>query len=150
MSTPTLETELRLSSTAWAAIRAHAEAGYPHEVVGVLAGNRQTGAVAEARPLRNERAETHNRYRVDPLGLLRAKQAVEREGLEVVGYYHSHPDHPARYSEHDREDALPNMSYLIVSVMNGQAVDRRSWRLREDRRAMDAEPVHPEDDPQSS
>ena len=73
--------------------------------------------------------------------LQKAEQALEAEGHDILGYYHSHPDHPSRYSEYDRDHALPNMSYLIVSVLNGEAVETASWRLHEDRSAMSAEPI---------
>ena len=70
-----------------------------------------------------------------------SQQALEAEGHDILGYYHSHPDHPSRYSEYDRDHALPNMSYLIVSVLKGEVVDTASWRLHEDRSAMSAEPI---------
>ena len=63
----------------------------------------------------------------------------DASGLDIVGYYHSHPDHPARPSEFDREHAWPGTSYVIVSVEKGKAVDCRSWRLRDDRAAFDEE-----------
>ena len=77
---------------------------------------------------------------------MRAEQSLEAEGLDILGYYHSHPDHPSMYSDYDRDHALPNLSYVIVSVMDGQAVDTASWRLRDDRSAMDAEVIHTLDD----
>ena len=123
-------------------LHAHAEAGYPHEVVGILAGSKATGELLKVHPLINERADSaHNRYKVSGLALMRAEQALEAEGHDILGYYHSHPDHPSRYSDYDRDHALPNMSYLIVSVLNGKAVDTASWRLHEDRSAMSAEPI---------
>ena len=123
-------------------LHAHAEAGYPHEVVGILAGNKSTGQLTRVHPLINERADSaHNRYKVSGLTLMRAEQALEAEGHDILGYYHSHPDHPSRYSEYDRDHALPNMSYLIVSVLNGEVVETASWRLHEDRSAMSAEPI---------
>lgn len=116
---------------------AHAREGYPYEVVGILAGNRETQEVTRVQSLVNERADSaKNRYAVSALVMLRAEQVLEAEGLEVVGYYHSHPDHPARYSDFDREHALPNMSYLIVSVVQGKVEDTRCWRLTEDRLSM--------------
>ena len=120
----------------------HAREGYPHEVVGVLAGVRDANHVTRVHPLINERTDSpRNRYRVDGLTLMRAEQALEREGLEIVGYYHSHPDHPAQYSTYDRDHALPNMSYLIVSVTTHGVADALCWRLRDDRSAMDPEPI---------
>jgi proteasome lid subunit RPN8/RPN11 len=63
----------------------------------------------------------------------------------LIGFYHSHPDHPARPSQFDLEHAWPNFSYPIVSVLDGRAADLRSWRLRADRTAFDEEPIHIED-----
>ena len=77
---------------------------------------------------------------------MRAEQALEAEGFDILGYYHSHPDHPSMYSDYDRDHALPNLSYVIVSVVNGHAVDTASWRLRDDRSAMDAEDILTVDD----
>lgn len=117
---------------------AHAEEGFPHEVVGILGGSE--GRVTRVVPLLNERADSaHNRYLVSGLMLGRAEQRLEDEGLSVLGYYHSHPDHPARYSDYDRDHALPNLSYVIVSVLQGRVADTLSWRLAEDRSVM-----HPE------
>ena len=73
---------------------------------------------------------------VDGLIVMKAEQDLEARGLEVVGYYHSHPDHPSSYSDYDREHALPNMSYAIVSVISGSVADTCCWRLAEDRSAM--------------
>ncbi len=130
---------------------AHACEGYPHEVVGLLAGDRRTGRVVRAVPLVNERADSpRNRYVVSGLVVHRAEAAIEAEGLDLIGTYHSHPDHPARYSDYDRDHALPNLSYVIVAVTPRGVVDTRAWRLREDRSAMDEEPVLiPEESPMS-
>jgi proteasome lid subunit RPN8/RPN11 len=123
-------------------LHAHAEEGFPHEVVGILAGTRADNTVTRVAVLVNERADSaHNRYTVSGLALARAEQKLVDEGLEIVGYYHSHPDHPAQYSDFDRDHAWPNMSYVIVSVLAGRASTTLSWRLRDDRSAMDAEPI---------
>lgn len=123
-------------------LNSHAAEGYPHEVVGILAGDRSSGRVATIRPLRNERSDSaRNRYKVSGLVLMREEQALEAEGHDILGYYHSHPDHPAKYSDFDRDHALPNLSYVIVSVLEGETADLQSWRLRDDRSAMDAEDV---------
>lgn len=129
-------------------LEAHAREGYPHEVVGILAGDRETGEVTRVSPLVNERADSPaNRYHVSAPILMRAERALEAAGLAIVGYYHTHPDHPARYSDFDRDHALPNLSYLIVSVRGGEIADRLCWRLREDRGAMDPETVEILEDP---
>lgn len=141
--------ELTIHAAELARLHAHAREGYPYEVVGILAGSRADACVTRVTPLINERADSpQNRYVVSGLVLYRAEEALAAEGLEVVGYYHSHPDHPARYSDYDRDHALPNMAYVITSVVGegpGAAApaiaDTRSWRLQEDRSAMDEEPI---------
>ena len=127
-------------------LHSHAVEGYPHEVVGILAGDRSSGRISRVQPLINERSDSpKNRYQVSGMVLWRAEQSLEREGLEIVGYYHSHPDHPAQYSDYDREHALPNMSYLITAVHAGQVTDTLSWRLVEDRSQMNPESILIED-----
>ena len=135
---------LRISSAALSAMHDFAETGYPYEVCGILAGRREGdgGEVSEVVPLVNERADSpKNRYQVGPLLLLRAEEGIEERGLQIVGYYHSHPDHPSRYSDYDREHALPNMSYTIISVVAGEVRDTASWRLSEDRSEMFVESI---------
>ena len=123
-------------------IVSHAEQGYPHEVVGILAGVREQNIVSEVKILINERGNSNNRYKVGPLTLMRSEQELEHKGLEIVGYYHSHPDHPSTYSEYDREHALPNMSYLIISIIKGSENTVQSWRLTEDRSLMREEEIN--------
>jgi proteasome lid subunit RPN8/RPN11 len=133
--------ELTVTADALRTIRAHAAEGYPHEVVGILAGH--GSRVERVTAMVNERADSpRNRYHVSALTLMRAEQALEADGFAILGYYHTHPDHPARYSDFDRDHALPNLSYVIVSVERGEPGDIRSWRLREDRSAMDEQPLH--------
>lgn len=139
---------LQIDQGELAKLHAHAEAGYPHEVVGILAG--RDGTVTRVHPLINERADAaHNRYKVSGLVLMRAEQGLEVEGFQILGYYHSHPDHPAQYSEYDRDHALPNLTYLITAVHKGRAVDTLCWRLREDRSAMDPQPFEIQGTPMS-
>jgi len=133
-------TTLALDADALGALRAHAEEGYPHEVVGILAGDRASHRVTRCVALVNERAtDAARRYKVNGLIVMKAEQRLDAEGLEVVGYYHSHPDHPAMYSDTDRDLALPNMSYLIASVGADGVQDIKSWRLRDDRAEMELE-----------
>ncbi|MGB0637762.1 MAG: Mov34/MPN/PAD-1 family protein [Myxococcota bacterium] len=134
---------LTLPSKELSKLHAHAQEGYPHEVVGIIAGDKAARFASRIHPLVNERSDSaHNRYKVSGLTLMRAEQAIEAEGLDILGYYHSHPDHTSQYSDYDRDHALPNLSYVIVSVMDGHAVHTASWRLKEDRSAMDPEPIH--------
>ena len=139
---------LTIPAGEWARLRAHVEAGYPYEVVGILAGDPATRRVRRVEALVNENAvDPARRYDVDGLVLLRAESRLDAEGLAVLGYYHSHPDHPSRYSDTDRESALPNLSYAIVSVVGGRVASVQSWRLADDRASMAEEPVTLEEPP---
>jgi proteasome lid subunit RPN8/RPN11 len=90
-------------------------------------------------------AERRRRYLIPSDVMLREQRAADARDLDVVGHFHSHPDHPAAPSEFDREHALPNWSTVIVSVQQGQAADVLAWRLREDRSAFEAQPIATED-----
>ena len=85
------------------------------------------------RPLGLPTSARHNRYLITPEDYLKAELAAERLGLGLIGVFHSHPDHPNRPSEYDREWAQPFFSYIITSVEKGKAIESRSWRLMEDR-----------------
>lgn len=141
------DTSLSLGEGVLAALEAHALRGYPHEVVGILAGDRDTWRVTHAEVLENEKhgPSAARRFQVSALAIMKAEQRLEALGLEVVGYYHSHPDHPPNYSDTDLAMALPNMSYLIVEVSGAdegpEVGESRSWRLSEDRKRMHFEPI---------
>ena len=122
----------------------HAAASYPDECCGVLIGRSLGDSTVVERLLSvdNERNESrHNRYLINPETVLAAHKEARALGLDVVGYYHSHPDHPARPSEFDREHAWPGVSYLIVSVEKGSVADARSWRPADDREKFDEEKI---------
>jgi len=122
----------------------HATASYPDECCGVLIGRALDGSTVVERVLSvgNERQDSrHNRFLISPETILAAQKEARSLGLDIVGYYHSHPDHPARPSDFDREHAWPWVSYLIVSLQGRKVVDTRSWRLREDRESFDEETV---------
>ncbi|MCB9779099.1 MAG: M67 family metallopeptidase [Alphaproteobacteria bacterium] len=135
-------TTLAIEPAVRAELEAHAVEGHPHEIVGILAGDRAAGRITAITRLQNTNTDrAADRYQVSPLALMKAEQALEARGLEIVGYYHSHPDHPAMYSDTDRDLALPNMAYLILGVQGHEGPPRvtelRCWRLRDDRSAMD-------------
>jgi proteasome lid subunit RPN8/RPN11 len=121
-------------------IREHGEAHYPEEGAGLLLGRIQASQRLAARllPLDNsfEATARGRRYRLSANDLVTAEEEADRLGLDILGVYHSHPDHPPRPSEFDREWALPFYSYVITSVHSGDAVESRSWRLTDDRSAM--------------
>jgi len=130
-------------------IRSHGAETYPHECCGallgrdsnaILEGDRREDALSASReilglfPLVNRRDDSpRNRFSVTAEDVLTAEKAAREQGLEVVGWYHSHPDHPARPSEYDRDHAWPWYSYIIVGVQNGAPQDMTSWRLNDDR-----------------
>ena len=124
-----------------AAIRQHAVASYPDECCGALLGS-PGGAVREALPLGNHSdEERHRRFVVTPQDYQQAEARADALGVELIGFYHSHPDHPAVPSQFDLDHAWPNLSYVIVSVRTGQDRELRSWRLRPDRSRFDEEVV---------
>jgi proteasome lid subunit RPN8/RPN11 len=127
-------------------ITRHGEASYPEECCGFLIGRSDEGTTVVERVISagNERQESrHNRYLISPETVLAANKEARALGLDVVGYYHSHPDHPARPSEFDRDHAWPGLSYLIISVQGGKLADTRSWRLSDDRERFEEEAVDP-------
>jgi proteasome lid subunit RPN8/RPN11 len=117
-------------------IRAHGAETYPQECCGALLGAGGDGSreVRGLYRLVNRRTDSaHNRFSVTADDVRDAENAAKLAGLEVIGWYHSHPDHPARPSEYDREHAWPWYSYVIVSVERGVARAMTSWRLDDDR-----------------
>jgi proteasome lid subunit RPN8/RPN11 len=131
---------MKISRSLLDQIHQHLESGYPNEACGVLLGN--AGVVTEVVAAGNERTDSaRNRYLIDPLAYMKIERDADRRGLQVLGIYHSHPDVPAVPSQFDLEHAWPNLSYLIVSVCQGKAVESNSWLLREDRSQFDQEPL---------
>lgn len=127
---------LRLPPEVAESIRAHASEEYPHECCGALLGTEtgDTRVIQQVIRLANERADQRERrFYVSPQQVLMAERQARAAGLLLLGFYHSHPNHPAIPSEYDREHALPYYSYPIVSVVGGEPVEVRSWRLLEDR-----------------
>ncbi len=118
-----------LSGPAWAAVRDEAEARYPNEACGVLLGRGgEPVEVLEARPVANaESGRARDRYLLDPRGQLEAERDARRRGLDVLGYFHSHPDHPADASPTDLERSWEGVLYLIVSVRGGRCREARCW-----------------------
>jgi proteasome lid subunit RPN8/RPN11 len=111
----------------------HGEESYPYECCGVLIGIPGDSAVVlDVQRLTNVNNEMPTRrYDVDPLELARADSKAEAKGLEIIGIYHSHPDHPARPSKYDLDHAWRYLSYIVMSIKNGKAKDITSWRLNE-------------------
>jgi proteasome lid subunit RPN8/RPN11 len=118
-------------------IRKEGERAYPAECCGVLAG-RADGAKEVVRlvPVANRRTDDPHRYLISPDDLRRTTADLSRSGLEVLGFYHSHPDHAAVPSAFDVDHAWPWYSYMIVAVDGGRAGEISSWELEDDGRSM--------------
>ena len=128
---------ITISSTLLQDIQSHGESAYPEEGAGLLLGTAsgQDKVVTEILTMENSRAASarHNRYMLTAEDYLRAENEAARRDLDVLGVFHSHPDHPNEPSEFDREWAMPWFSYIITSVHAGQAKASRSWCLTDDR-----------------
>jgi proteasome lid subunit RPN8/RPN11 len=120
------------------AIRHHGAETYPNECCGALIGRDGGVAVAYALPNTTEEGP-RRRFRVRPDDYRDAERRAVEQGAELLGFYHSHPDHPARPSQYDLDHAWPFFSYVIVSVRGGVPQEMASWRLREDRSVFDRE-----------
>jgi proteasome lid subunit RPN8/RPN11 len=132
---------LRLNEAVDAAIRAHGAETYPNECCGALIG--RDGVVTETLALPNTTEEgPRRRFKVRPQDYRAAEGRAAQVGGELLGFYHSHPDHPAKPSQTDLDYAWPFFSYVIVSVSEGVSGDMTSWRLRGDRSAFDQEDLN--------
>jgi proteasome lid subunit RPN8/RPN11 len=125
-------------------IHAHGAETYPHECCGALLGRdgEDSREVLDLLPLANRRDDSpRNRFEVTSEDVRLAEKTAGEKRLELIGWYHSHPDAPARPSEYDREHAWPWYSYIIVSVQKREPKDTTSWRLRDDRESYDSEAI---------
>jgi proteasome lid subunit RPN8/RPN11 len=141
---------IRLGARLREEIERHAEREYPRECCGLLVGRITDGgrtrvvhATFAVENVFAEEGERHHRMAIRPLDYARAERLHAAQGLGVVGNYHSHPDHPAVPSQFDLEHLAPwpTMSYVVVSVRGGKAVDLRSWELEADRSRFEEEEV---------
>jgi proteasome lid subunit RPN8/RPN11 len=129
---------IRLTGVLVEEIRREGELAYPAECCGVLGGRivGESKEVSRLVAMVNHRPDDPHRYLITPEDLLRTTADLQRSALEVLGYYHSHPDHPAAPSEFDSQHAWPWYSYIIVRVDRGRAAELTSWVLEEDCSAM--------------
>ena len=143
---------LRIKKPNYDAIRQHGEETYPHECCGVLLGWAEEDGRTVTQTVRcgNTRSDSpHNRYHIAPQELVRIQRQAREKGLEIVGFYHSHPNHPAHWSQTDLAEAhWIGCSYVITSVEKGKATATNSFVLGgdiEENKHFENEPVTVED-----
>ena len=139
---------LRIQYSDYESLRKHGERTYPHECCGVLLGRSADGIneVEEIIEAGNTRTDSaHNRYQIAPVELIRIQRQARAKSLDIVGFYHSHPDHPAQWSATDIAEAhWLGCSYIITSVAKGKAEVTNSFQLRgtsEEDKAFADEPI---------
>jgi proteasome lid subunit RPN8/RPN11 len=142
---------MRISRADADALLAHARSGYPHEICGVLVGSSPGGVARVVRVVRAVNRETERpavRYQIAPEDLIAVQQAARADGLDILGYYHSHPDHPARPSETDRRIAAEGLSdgvvHVVVGVAGGREAVATAWVFRDADQAFEEEPFEVE------
>jgi proteasome lid subunit RPN8/RPN11 len=119
---------VRIASEAYEQVREHAAEGYPNEICGALIRARGTDLVTEARRIRNKVVDrARDRYELDEREHIQVMRDCDDHGLEIAGYYHSHPDHPAWASETDSSRSWAGYTYLIVSCARGEVVDGNAF-----------------------
>ena len=127
-------------------ISRHAEKEYPNECCGILIGKLEADkskSVELVMPISNSRedASKHNRFLITPDELMRGELFARKNKMDVLGFYHSHPDHPAAPSDYDLQHAWPFYSYIITSVAKGKTENFTSWELENDRTKFNPEKI---------
>ena len=125
-------------------IHEHAKESYPEECAGAIVGMDvgETKIVVDVwRAENTHEGERERRFLIEPLQIKDFEERAQERDMDLLGFYHSHPDHPAEPSEYDREHAWPYYSYVIASVGKGEVQNMRSWILRDDRSGYDEEPI---------
>jgi proteasome lid subunit RPN8/RPN11 len=136
---------IKIAERELAEIREHGVRDYPYECCGLLLGRFESNAkiVTETYPISNAREESakRNRFLITPEELMKGERFAREHDLEVVGFYHSHPDSPAVPSQYDLEHAWPTYSYIIVSTSADRAGDLFSWEQEPDRSRFNQEEI---------
>jgi len=135
---------LKISRNILKEIYDHTESSYPNECCGLMIGTMEgdTRTVHTFRKCRNLNTErSRDRYDMDPRDMLKAQREFEGSPWDIIGIYHSHPDHPSRPSQTDTDRAWPDYSYIIVSVQQGTVASANSWILNEAERKFCEEPL---------
>jgi proteasome lid subunit RPN8/RPN11 len=143
---------MKIAEAALEAIKAHGAEGYPHEICGIMIGPPKSNLVTEVRRAGNiigqprsrwswTAERTVDRYELDPLDQMRVEKEARLAGLDIIGYYHSHPDHPGMASETDSKLSYAGYVYLIVSVENGTPVSANAFVTEQDKGPLVLEPM---------
>jgi proteasome lid subunit RPN8/RPN11 len=136
-----MSSQLTISARVDQGIRAHGRETYPHECCGALIG--RDGSVVEVLELPNTTEEgPRRRFLVRPPDYRDAERRASELGAELLGFYHSHPDHPARPSQYDLDHAWPTFAYIIVAVAAGADHDMTVWFLKDDRSSFEEGSLH--------
>ncbi|HXI26901.1 MAG TPA: M67 family metallopeptidase [Vicinamibacterales bacterium] len=141
-----IERRLTIGAAVDAGIRAHGQQTYPHECCGALLG--RDNRVTDLLELPNTTEEgPRRRFLVRPSDYRQAEGRATELGVELLGFYHSHPDHPARPSQYDLDHAWPTFAYIIVAVAQGAAADMTVWYLKDDRSSFEEGTLHHGENP---
>jgi proteasome lid subunit RPN8/RPN11 len=133
---------VRITRQAYEAVGAHAGDGYPNEICGMLIAAQGSDLVTETRRVRNTIVDrARDRYEMDPLDQIRIQRECDSSGREILGYYHSHPDHPAQASDTDAKRSWAGPVYVIVSCVGGKVVDGNAFVAEHDGGPMRPEPL---------
>lgn len=133
---------MKIQRNAIEAIRTHGAEGYPNEICGIMVGPPGDHTVTEVKRARNTVVDrARDRYEIDPRDQIRIQREADAAGLDIVGYYHTHPDHPAQASRFDTDRAWAGYVYLIVSVHGGKPVDANAFVAESDGGPFHAEPL---------
>lgn len=124
-----MENQITISKDVMEQVFDHCKTDYPYECCGILIGDYDTKIVKTVLAAENIRKDRKDRFEIAPEDLFKGEQVANDLSLDVIGYYHSHPDHPNRPSEYDRERAFAGLSYIIVSIKQGKKTDPKSWVL---------------------
>ena len=138
-----MKTSIKLDQKILKAISLHGEATFPNECCGFLYGDETSGRqITHSEPIPNSKdGDQRRRFEISPLDYIKAEQFALENNIQLLGIYHSHPNHPAIASEHDLAKALPFFSYVIISVIEGKYKNVKSWKLYDEKRAFHEEEV---------
>ncbi|MCB0662039.1 MAG: M67 family metallopeptidase [Saprospiraceae bacterium] len=138
-----MATTIHIDPSIKAFIDKHGEETFPYECCGFLYGSDANGRnITVAKRVTNSKyGDQRRRFEITPQDYLEAERYAAMNDLDLLGIYHSHPNHPAIASVHDLAKAMPFFSYVIVSIMEGKAVDLKSWKLKDEERVFEEETV---------